>query len=84
MERCEQWRASSQPQPMRRDALATLSRSVKEAVCVDHFYLDNIKLFHAMNMYSRFSAAVIVHDTSLTTAVVALETIWISQIWMPE
>lgn len=47
-------------------------------------FVDGIKLFRATEMYPRFSAAVIVHDTSLTTAVVAVETIWISQFQMPE
>lgn len=69
---------------MRRVALAALRGSVSEVVCVDYFVLDSIKRFHAMDMYSRFSATVIVHDISLTTAVVVLETIWISQFWMPE
>lgn len=64
---------------MRRVTLATLTRSVNEAVCVNNFFLDDINRFHAMDMYSRPSAAVIVHYITLIAAVVALQTIWISQ-----
>lgn len=45
---------------------------------VHHVFLDQNILFHAIDSYSRFSAAFVVPDTYLNVAVSAFSSIWIS------
>lgn len=42
-----------------------------EAVCIDHFYLDNVCLFSVMHHYSSNFAVQIIATTSLAETVVA-------------
>jgi len=83
VERCPHCLASAQPQPNRKVALSTLNRSFTDVVCVDHFYLEQLRLFHVMDVYSRFSAAGIVDDASLPTAVLSFDAVWLSHFWPP-
>lgn len=83
IERCEHCVASSTPPPSRKVALGSLNRSLNDLVLVNHFFLDDVKLFHAMDSHTRYSAAVVVPDTSLENAADAFETGWISQFWPP-
>ena len=53
IEKCVNCVASSSPMPSRRVAISNLNRSFKETVCIDHFYLDDIRLFHTMDTVSR-------------------------------
>lgn len=52
-------------------------------VAVDHFILDGITMFHAMDVLSRFSACYIVPDVSVHHALVASESCWLSQSRQP-
>ena len=61
-----------------------MNRSLNDVVMVDHFYLDQLRVFHAMDSYSRFSADYVVPDASLESAVVAFESVWIGQFWPPD
>lgn len=50
---------------------------------MDHFFLDDVTLFHMMDVASRFSVAHAVITTSLDEAIYAFEALRISQFWPP-
>lgn len=83
VERCVSCRATSPPQPSRKVSITSLSQDLNDTVCVDHIFLDSVSIFHVMDLTTRYSAACVVPDTSMDSAVLALETCWISQFWMP-
>lgn len=80
---CVSCKASSTPPPNRRVSLSSLNRQLNEVVCVDHFHLDGVTLFHAMDTATRFSSAYVVESTGLDQAVLAFESCWLSQFWPP-
>lgn len=53
VQRCEHCIASSTPLPSRKVALGSLDRSMNDLVLIDHFFLEDVKLFHAMDSHSR-------------------------------
>ena len=76
---CSDCSKSSTPPPNRRVSLSSLDRNFNDVVCLDHFYLDEMVIFHAMDTASRFSAGHVVSSTSLEEAVYAFEISWLSQ-----
>ena len=84
LQRCRSCRATAPPQPSRKVSISSLSKSLNEVVCVDHFYLENFRLFHAMDLTTRFSAAYVVSTASMDDSVMAFEACWLSQFWIPE
>lgn len=70
--------------PPRKVSLHSLSLSFHELVCVDHFWLEEMCVFHAMDSVSRYSSGISVPDTSMTHAIVAFESNWISPFWAPD
>lgn len=52
-------------------------------VCVDHLYLEDIRLLNFMDSRSRYSAALTVPSASLSDSIIASEYIWVSQFWPP-
>lgn len=80
---CTSCKASAAPPPNRRVSLTSLNRQLNEVVCVDHFHLDNVTLFHVMDTATRLSAAHVVKSTKLEEAVLAFEACWLSQFWTP-
>lgn len=83
IEKCQHCRAASLPKPARKVTLATLNRSFYDVDCIDHFYLDKLRCFHVMDLYSRFSAACTVPDATLSSAILAFESTWMAQFWSP-
>ena len=81
---CTSCKASATPPPNRQVSLASLNRQLNEVVCVDHFHLDDVTLFHCMDTATRFSAAYVVDSTALDEAVIGFETCWLSQFWPPD
>ena len=61
-----------------------MNRSFNDVIMVDHFYLEQLRVFHAMDSYSRLSAAYVVPDATLGSAAIAFESISIAQFWPPE
>lgn len=80
--RCEHCTAAASPFPSRKDVLASLNRSFNDSVCVAHF-LGDLRIIHVTDAYSRFSAALVVNDETLRTAIIAFESVWLSQFWTP-
>lgn len=83
VEECHHCKAACLPTPSRKVSLSSLSRSFNEVVCVDHFYLDNIRMFHMMDAWSRFSTCYALDDASLRSAVIGFEASWLSKFWAP-
>lgn len=50
-------------------------------VCIHHFYFDDTRFFHATDLSSRYSTAVVVPNSSLSSAATAFEASWMSQFW---
>ena len=83
IENCTACRKTALPKGTRKVSLSSMSRSFNQVVCVDHFYLNGLCLFHAMDSVTRYSGCSIVPDTSLEAAVVAYESCWLCQFWPP-
>lgn len=49
IERCTSCHATALPQPVRKVSSFSLSQSVTETICVDHFHLHNDRLLHVMD-----------------------------------
>lgn len=80
---CMHCSATSTPPPNRRVFLASLSREINEVLCIDHFFLDSLTVFHCMDVATHFSAGSIVESTSMESAIHSIELIWFSQFWTP-
>jgi len=83
MESCISCRTTALPKPSRKVSLSSMSRQFNDVVCVDHFFLDNLCIFHAMDAITRYSAGSCVPDTSMVHSILSFETLWISQFWIP-
>lgn len=64
---------SARPKPSLKVSLASLHRHFNDVVCVDHFFLDGTRIFHAMDSKSRYSAGQICDDLSLAFSISAFE-----------
>lgn len=76
--------AASVSSSFRKCALRILNRSFKNVLMVDHFYVDRVRIFHAIDSYSRYSPAYIVLDATFDSASVAFISIWVTQFWALE
>jgi len=84
VDQCTACRSTAPPQPNRKVSISSLSKSFNDIVCIDHFYLDQIRLMHCMDLVSRYSAVHIVSTVTMGEAVQAFEACWVSQFWYPE
>ena len=82
VEKCSGCRRTSLPEGTRKFSLSSMSRYFN-VVCVDHFFLHGLCMFHAMDSVTRYSACSIVPDTKLSSAVLAFESCWVNQFWPP-
>ncbi len=48
------------------------------------FFLDQFKVFHVMDASTRYSEGTVVSDTSMSAAITAFETLWVSPFWAPK
>lgn len=83
VKKCKHCITVSPPKSDRKVSIAAINRGFNEVVCVDHFHLDDLRMFHVMDSHSRYSAALSVPSMSLSDAIVAFESIWVSQFWPP-
>lgn len=81
VDRCVSCRAMSPPQPSGKVPITLLSQDLNEIVFFDHFFLDSGRIFQTTYLTIRCSAACIVLDTSMDSA---LKTCWIRQFWIPK
>lgn len=50
---------------------------------IDHFYPDQLGLFHCMDSFSPFSSVHLVPDGTVFSATLVVETTWIGKYWHP-
>lgn len=62
-------------------SLTTLDRQFNEVVCVDHFFLDDLVMFHIMDSATRYSCASVVSNTNLNDAISSFEMLWLGHFW---
>ena len=84
IERCVDCKATSEPKQARKVSLSTMTTSSNQVVCIDHFHLDEMRVFHIMDSATRFSSSMVVPDTSMHQSLSALESQWISYFSTPE
>lgn len=82
--RCTACRSTAPPQPSRKVSISNLSKGLNEVVCIDHLYLESVRMFHAMDLVTRYSAAFVVGDATMEKAIHAFESCWINQFWIPD
>lgn len=81
---CSSCRATATPQPSRMVSISSRSKTLNSILCVDHFYFDKTRLFHVMDLTPRYSAAFCVSNATMNEAVLALESCWMNQFWIPD
>lgn len=55
----------------RKISFSSISVSFNGIFCINHFYMDRMNLFHVIDISSQISAATVVPDASLKSAVIA-------------
>lgn len=71
--------ASSAPISDRRISIAGINSGFNDVFCDYHFHLDEIRMFHGMDSYYRLSAALSLFSATLSDAIAAFESAWVSQ-----
>jgi len=84
LDECTSCKVTSQPKPNRKVSLSSLSKEFNKEVCIDHLYLGDSIVFHAMDSATRYSAGCCVIDTNMEHSIEAFESQWISQFWYPQ
>lgn len=82
IENCTACRTTVAPQPSKKVSISSLNKHFNEIVCIDHFYLDEMRLMHCMALASRYSLAV--GYASTKDAFHAFEGTRASQFWYPD
>lgn len=73
VETCHGCRATSLPKPSRKVSLTSLHHHFNDVVCIDHFHLDGLRIFHIMDAWSRYSAGHVVKDATIKSAIETFE-----------
>lgn len=84
MARCNLCRSTLCPKPFKMASFSKLYRRFNDVLCVYHFILDGIRVFHDMSAASHYSSELVCHDLLLSIAIQALVTVWISSFWAPQ
>lgn len=84
IEKCNACRSTALPKPNRKVSISSLSKEFNENVCIDHLFLGDICVVHLMDHVTRYSAGLVVNDTKMDNAIMALEATWNSQFWFPQ
>lgn len=64
MSQCTDCQASATPPPNRRENISSLNKSFNDVVYIDHFHMEDVILFHLMDVASRYSAVHVVTSTA--------------------
>ena len=83
LESCEHCHAVRKPQKPRTVFLNILNREFNEVVFVDHMFLDDLIVFHVMDSKTRYYTGVVVESTSMSYAIAAFDSCWLSLFWSP-
>lgn len=79
---CTSFNSTAPPQPERKVSVSTLSPEFNDKVCVDHLFLENMRVFHCMDARTRYSTAHVDNSPTLHDAEMEFETSRIAQSWM--
>lgn len=66
-------RATAWPQPSRKVSISSLSTFLNETCCINHFYLDSIRVLHCMDSATLYSATFMVESTALDKSIYGFE-----------
>lgn len=83
MQNCVHCMKSASPKPTRKVSLHMLNKEFNDTVFIDHFYLEDMRIFHIMDGASRFSAISITPNTTMKEAIVAFHSSWLNVHWSP-
>lgn len=84
LQNCTSCRATAPPQPNRKVSISSLYKSFNQELCIDHLYLDKVRVFHVMDTVTRYSAGFVVENATMEHSIKAFEACWIGQFWFPE
>lgn len=84
VERFSTCHCTARVKPSTKVSLSTHNRNLNFVECVDHFLLDRICWFYAMDSQTRYSAGFFCGDTKRSTPVNEFEYIWIAPFWTSE
>ena len=80
VERCVDWKATSEPKNARKVSLSAMKGSFNQGVCIDHFHLDEMRVFEIMDSATRYSAGIVVPDTTMAQSISAFASQWDSPV----
>ena len=69
VETCHGCRATSFPNPSRKVSLTSLHHNFNDIVCIDHFHLEGLRIFHIMDAWVRYSVGHVVNDATIKSAI---------------
>lgn len=81
IEKCIDCQAADIPPPNRKMYIGCMNNRFNDVVCVDHFYLERILIFHYMVNFSRYSTRFLASGASLEAAKFGMEATWMSEFW---
>ena len=81
---CEKFVRTYEPKQARKFSLRSMNMSFNDLVCIDHFYLDILRLCHIICASTRYSVGAVVPDTGMEAATSILDSHWISQFSAPK
>ena len=84
MQDCAHCVHSSEPKPPRKVSLHMMNKQFNHTVFIDHFYLDETRLFHIMDGSTRYSSVSITPSTSMSESIIAFQSAWLNCHWIPE
>ena len=84
LESCLSCHETKLPQKAGTVSLNNISREFNQLVFVDHFFLDDLDVFYAMDAKTCYSCGAVVGSVSMKNAVTAMESNWMNHFWAPD
>lgn len=63
--------------------MCSLSIHFNEVAWLGHILLEGMSIFYAMDAAAPYSSGMMCDNLTVYTSIVALEIIWLSQLWLP-
>lgn len=60
--RCSACHSTTRRKPSGKVSLPSLTHHFNDVLCVEHFFTDGIRVFHAMDAQTRYSAGLVCND----------------------
>lgn len=79
--KCPHCVATSAPAPDRKVSLKTMTREFNDTVCVDHIYLQELRLCHVIHTVSRYSAVHVTPTPNMFDSIIGFQAYWRNQLW---